>query len=122
MCGNPTVNVLMYLCIYTILPTTHQRHFSTKCTCFSENNISNRCILYKAIHRRFVMTIIYYLCIHVLIIIGKHCVDFVLAVIHYLLLFTSIHVERGRWKSIPGLDRKSTLCNEIEAEYHVMLI
>ena len=33
-----------------------------------------------------------------------------------------LFIERGRWKSIPRLDRKCTLCNEIEDEYHVMLI
>ena len=31
-------------------------------------------------------------------------------------------IERGRWTSIPRLDRKCTLCNELEDEYHVMLI
>ena len=33
-----------------------------------------------------------------------------------------LFIERGRWKSIPRADRKCTLCNEIEDEYHVMLI
>ena len=33
-----------------------------------------------------------------------------------------LFVERGRWKSIPRVDTKFTLCNEIEDEYHVMLI
>ena len=33
-----------------------------------------------------------------------------------------IFIERGRWTSIPRLDRKCTVCNEIEDEYHVMLI
>ena len=33
-----------------------------------------------------------------------------------------LFIERGRWKSMPRLDRKCTLCNEIEDEYHVMLI
>ena len=31
-------------------------------------------------------------------------------------------IERGRWTSIPRLDTKFTLCNEIKGEYHVMLI
>ena len=43
----------------------------------------------------------YFVCI--LIVIGKHCV-------------------RCRWKSIPRVDRKCTLCDEIEDEYHVMLL
>ena len=33
-----------------------------------------------------------------------------------------LFIERGRWKSIPRVDRKCTFCNEIEDEYHVMLI
>ena len=33
-----------------------------------------------------------------------------------------LFIERGRWKSIPRSDRKCTLCNGIEAEYHFMLI
>ena len=33
-----------------------------------------------------------------------------------------LFIERGRWKSIPRLDRKCTLCNEVEDEYHVMLM
>ena len=27
-----------------------------------------------------------------------------------------LFIKRGRWKSIPRLDRKCTLCNEIEDE------
>ena len=50
--------------------------------CFSEINISNRCILYKAIDRRFEMANYYYVCI--LIVIGKQCVGFALAAIDYL--------------------------------------
>ena len=50
--------------------------------CFAEINISNRCILYKAIVRKFEMQSIYYVCI--LIVIGKHCGGFVLAAIDYL--------------------------------------
>ena len=49
--------------------------------CFSEINISNRCILYKAIHVNLKWQSIYYVCI--LIVIGKHCVGFVLAAIDY---------------------------------------
>ena len=37
---------------------------------------------------------------------------------HRLLVF----IERGRWKSIPRMVRKCTLCNDIEDEHHVMLI
>ena len=33
-----------------------------------------------------------------------------------------LFIERGRWTSIPRLARKCTLSNEIEDEYHVMLI
>ena len=33
-----------------------------------------------------------------------------------------LFIERGIWTSIPRLDRNCTLCNEIEDEYHVMLI
>ena len=56
---------------------------------------------------------IYYVCI--LIVIGKHYVGFALAA-------NRLFIVRGRWKSIPRVDRKCTLCNEIEDEYHVMLI
>ena len=33
-----------------------------------------------------------------------------------------LFIERCRWKSTPRVDRKCTLCNEIEDEYHDMLI
>ena len=33
-----------------------------------------------------------------------------------------LFIEHGRWKSIPRVDRKCKLCNEIEDEYHVMLL
>ena len=34
----------------------------------------------------------------------------------------TLFIERVRWKSIPRVDRKCTLCHEVEDTYHVMLI
>ena len=31
-------------------------------------------------------------------------------------------VEKGRWKSIPRHDRKCTICDDLEDEYHAILI
>ena len=80
---------------------------------FSEINISNRCILYIAKDRRFEMAK-YLLCVHINSNRKALC----------RLCFSShrLFIERGRWKSIQRVDRKCTLCNEIENEYHVMLI
>ena len=50
--------------------------------CFSEINISNRCILYIAIDRRFEMAK-YFLSMHINSN-RKHCVSFILAAIDYL--------------------------------------
>ena len=73
--------------------------------CFSEINTSNRCILYKAIDRRFEMAK-YLLCVH---INSK-------ALCRLRLSSHRLFIKRGRWKSIPRVDRKCTLCNEIEDE------
>ena len=61
MCGNPTVNVLITLAVF--IGYLEQRmidNFQQKC--FSEINLSNRCILYKAIDCRFDM-VKYLLCV-----------------------------------------------------------
>ena len=71
------------------------------------------CILYKAIDLNLKWQSIYYVCI--LIVIAKHRVGFVLAC-------NRLFIKRGRWTSIPRLDKKCTLCNEIKDKYHVMLI
>ena len=62
-CGNPTENVLITLAVF--MRSFEQRikdNFQQKC--FSEINISKRCILYKAIDCRFEMAK-YILCMHI---------------------------------------------------------
>ena len=81
--------------------------------CFSEINITNRSILYKAIDRRFEMAK-YLLCVHINSVRKALC--------RLRLSSHRLFIERGRWKSIPRVDRKCTLCNEIKDKYHVMLI
>ena len=81
-------------------------NFQQKC----EINISNRCILYKAIYRKFEIAKCL-LCVH--INSNRKALCRLRLSSHRLL------IERGRWTSIPRLDRKCTLCNENEDEYHV---
>ena len=105
--GNPMIYVLITLYLYE----KRIKIFFFK-KYFSEINISNRCILYKAIDRRFVMA--KYVCVH--ISSNRKALCRLHLSSHRLL------IERGRWKSIPRLDRKCTFCNEIEDECYVTLI
>ena len=51
MCGNPTVHVYDHTAFMRSFEQCIKHNFQQKC--FSEINISNRCVLYKAIDRRF---------------------------------------------------------------------
>ena len=63
MCGNPMVHVLITLYLYDLSNKRIKDNFQQKC--FSEININNRCILYKAIDRKFEMAkYLLYVCIN----------------------------------------------------------
>ena len=62
--------------------------------CFSEINISNRCILYKAIDRRFVMAK-YLLCVHINSNRKALC--------RLRLSSPRLFIERGKWKWIESV-------------------
>ena len=93
--SNPTVNVF-------IQPFKQRIKNNFQQKCFSEINISNRCILYKAIDRRFKMAK-YLLCVHINSNRKALC--------RLRLSSHGLLIEHGRWKSIPRVDRKCTLCN-----------
>ena len=80
-------------------------------SCFSDMEISNKCLLYRSLCREFSMASYLY---------KIHIPANRKAKTRLRLSSHKLMMERGRWLNILPKDRLCTLCNKLEDKFHVI--